>query len=188
MSSDREAVKGITRINITGSRIARAEQAKIMWPASNSLYHKIFDPYLVPGSCVENCTLEEFKAGYDKFLGVDVLLTFVNGMTLTLQEKFLTTIYGTVTVEYYNDPRTEEPGDWFELKAQLYFVGYWNERNPDSGFLRWVLLDWPMMVLETQKGNIPWVLRGNTRSAARANFQSVEFEKIPTSCIVSRNF
>ena len=159
-----------------------------MWTLADDLYHSIFKGYLAPGAQVIDCTLDEFKAGYDKFLGIDVLLTFVNGMTLTMQEKFLTTKYNTVTVEYFNDPRTGEPGDWCELKAQLYFVGYWDKKAPHDGFRKWILLDWPMTVLQTQKGMIPWSERGNTHSAARANFKFVKFAQVPKSCIVAKRF
>lgn len=188
MSSDRETPKGITRINIIGSQIARADEARRMWTTADALYHRIFDGYIAPGSQVINCTLDEFKAGYDKFLGIDVLLTFANGMTLTLQEKFLTTTFYTVTVEYFNDPTTGDLGDWCELKAQLYFVGYYTKKRPQDGFTKWVLLDWPMTVLETQRDRIPWQTRGNTMTAARANFKFVAFDKLPKSCIAARSF
>ena len=155
-----------------------------MWSAACDLYHHIF-PGLMPGCRKENYGLDEFEAGYDKFLGVDVLLTFKNGMVLTLQEKFLTTRYDTVTVEYYNDPQTKAPGDWFELKAQLYFVGYWNRTDPDAGFRKWILLSWPQMVLQTQLGNIPWQRRGNSRSNAKADFKYVKFDDVPRCCVIA---
>ena len=159
-----------------------------MWGMSNDLYHKIFTPYLSDGSDTIECTLDEFQAGYDKFLGIDVLLSFKNGMTLTMQEKFLTTRYDTVTVEYYNNPRTGDTGDWFDLKAQLYFVGYWDKNKSTKGFHKWILLDWVRVVAATQKELIPWQEQGNNHSAARASFKFVGFHAIPDSCIIAKKF
>jgi len=184
---------GIQRVHIisqiSGPGAQRFIDSQKLWPVANRLYREIFDSIgapLVDGYERIECTLEEFKAGYDRFLGVDVLLTLETGQVLTLQEKFLMTSFRTATVEYYQRPQAQEEGDWFKLKCQLYFVGY-NYPSPDNQFSTYVLLDWPRVVLATAQDRITWRVRGNQRQNAMANFKYCEIEGIPEDCTIARH-
>jgi len=139
---------GIVRVEIMDSTSGRGgwrfRDSRKLWPAANILYRHLFESVGMPlasGYEVLRCTKDEFEAGYDYALGIDVLLTFENECTATLQEKFLFTKYNTITVEYYQDPRTGDKGDWFNMKCQYYFVGY---DFPKTGerFTTWAMLDW----------------------------------------------
>lgn len=183
---------GITRFNITdevkGRGAWRFKEAKKRWPAANSLYQEIFAALgmpLLPGEEVIECVKAEFEAGYDYQLGIDVILRPVVGGESTLQEKFLFTDFNSVTVEHCQDWLTLEPGDWYRLKAQYYFVGY--DAKQHLRFDPWILLDWSRLQRATAQDRIPWRLRGNDKDkdGARASFLYVKFEKVPPDVIVA---
>ncbi len=159
-------------------------------PCANFVYQQVFRAIgctLLNDSIDEvKCTKADKVSGLDLLLGIDVILTFNNRMQSTIQEKFLFVDRQTVTVEYYQNPRIEDEGDWFKLKAQYYFVGY--DRTKFEFFQDWILLDWPQVQRETIRGNINWQLRDNRRDNARANFKFTEFSGIPLSCIVAGYF
>ena len=184
--------KGIVRVNIindaNGAGAWRFLKAKKRWPAANRLYRKIFDTLnmpLSPGEGEIRCTPEEFEAGYDKDLGVDVIFRFKSGMEATLQEKFLFTRFKTVTVEYMQNWRIEEPGDWFHMKAQYYFVGY--DRTEAYTFQDWILLDWAAVQRATNTGTLRWEERRNRKDGAQASFKFAQFDAFPRTCIVANS-
>lgn len=181
---------GIARITITdeikGRGAYRFKDARARQPAANKLYRKSFASMgmpLKPGDTDIRVGKDEFEAGYDYALGIDVILTFDNGQEATLQEKFLLTRFRTVTVEHMQDPTRGEQGDWFTMKCDYYFVGY--DRANANSFQEWILLNWPMVRQQTNMGNIPWRERRNKRDGARASFKHVDFSGIPMECIVS---
>jgi len=205
--------KGIQRFVITdktkGRGARRFYQSYARRYAATNLYRKIFareDKPLLPGYGEIKCSKNEFMAGYDHALGIDVLLNFIDGSTLTLQEKFL--FYRpktTITIEYMQDWRLGIPGDWFNMKTQLYFVGYDREHddckrvyhrdnlyilkgtcpqchNPFS-FQEWMLLNWP----STKLAKIDWQEAKNASDGARASFRWEVFTRIPDGCVISDN-
>jgi len=181
---------GITRFKITdqitGPGAWRFREAQRYWPVANALYREIFADLgmpLLPGEETIECTTEEFQSGYDYQLGIDVILRPQGQGESTMQEKFLFTDYYTVTVEHCQDWLNLDPGDWYRLKAQYYFVGYATKGS--ARFDRWILLDWPRLQRATAQHRIPWRLRGNLRDRARASFMFVEFGKLPPDVIVA---
>ena len=115
---------GITRIHIldkpNGTGAWRFVESQKRQTAANRLYRLAFERAqmpLLPGTHYIECSAESFNAGYDRQLGIDVWLRFQHGGRATLQEKFLFTEFRTVTVEYYQNWRTQEPGDWFSMNA-----------------------------------------------------------------------
>jgi hypothetical protein len=183
---------GITRVNITdgvsGRGAQRFRDAQRLWPVANKLYREIFNDMgcsLKDGDALLDCAGDEFYAGYDHSLGIDTVLRTEQGNILTMQEKFLFTPFNTVTVEYMQNQTTGEHGDWFNIKCQLYFVGY---DYPQTGkrFVSWILLDWARVVLATQKGQINWKLRPNKWDGAKANFRYASIADIPKYCCIRR--
>lgn len=181
---------GITRFNITdeikGPGKWRFDKSREYWSVANALYREIFAAMrmrLLEGEEVIDCTRAEFQAGYDYQLGIDVILRPQGQGESTLQEKFLFTEFDTVTVEHCQDWLNLEPGDWYRLKAQYYFVGYDAE-----GYLRfdpWILVDWSRLQRATAQGRVPWQLRANLKDRARASFMYVKFERLPPEVIVA---
>lgn len=180
---------GITRVTITDSITGvgawRFKAAAARQPAANVLYRTIFNRLgmpLLPGETLLCTTLDEFESGYDRYLGIDVIFSFASGQEATLQEKFLTWRESTVTVEFMQDHKTGEQGDWFKLKADYYFVGY--DRLKANNFQEWIMLNWPLVRQMTNQGLIPWQVKENTRDGARASFKYVHFGQMPDRCIV----
>jgi hypothetical protein len=162
-----------------------------MRPVADALYQK-----LIPGLS----DIERFKKGTERHLldtefAIDVKLALDNGMVMTMQEKFREWSeyserqgrpqFRDVTVEYYNDPIIQSPGDWFNLSAQLYFEGY--ASKDESCFTSYILLDWLRVVIETVKGNVKWGRQRNTNGRAKADFRYTPLaQEWPLGCIVSR--
>jgi len=183
---------GIERIRITdkvqGRGAYRFPWSRKRQPEANRVYREIFRSIgspLLPGTKEILCTKDEFEAGYDHALGIDVLLRFEGGFTATMQEKFLSFDKATtITVEYMQNPLTGEQGDWFNLKCQYYFVGY--DTDESLTFNDWILVDWPVLMRSTQQGLVRWYGNHNKRDGARASFKYAYFDAIPSSCVVAR--
>lgn len=121
----------------------------------------------------------------DKEFAMDVRVTFANGLILTGQEKFLSEMYSkysSVTVEYMQNPKTNETGDWFKLGVQFYFVGYANKTETE--FYPWVMLDWAATVLATNKGELSWKSNANGDGHAKASFVYTDMRYIPKHCVI----
>ncbi|HSG61639.1 MAG TPA: hypothetical protein VLA24_09420 [Pseudomonadales bacterium] len=184
---------GITRINIVGNLggngAYRFKQSQDRQPAANRLYREIFTKLgmeLLAGDAVMDVGIDEYEAGYDKFLGIDVILTFADGQEATLQEKFLFTPYQTVTVEYMQNNLTQEHGDWFNMKCDYYFVGY--DRIRENDFQEYILLNWPMVKSLSQQGRIDWGLNTNKKDGARASFRYANFWQFPADCVMDSRY
>ena len=187
-----ELKAGINRINITeqlrGRGAYRFTESRKMQPTADILYRDMFnriDAPLCPDVAQVNCSLKEFEAGYDHALGIDVVFKFANGTTATLQEKFLTTDWDTLTVEYMQDPDNNIPGDWFNMKCQYYFVGYYDTSHRELGFDRYAMVNW----VDLQRYPLRWHDGRNNREVcgARASFRYVSIYAIPDRCIIARH-
>jgi hypothetical protein len=175
--------KGIQRINITdkatGSGAWRFNVASKYYADIHQIYRMLF-PTLLPGNEFLDCTAQEKLGRYDIDFGVDLIFNYVNGHSSTIQEKILTTVYNTVTVEYYQNPKTMEPGDWFKLKCDYYFVGY--GKKEAATLDRWILLDWNQVRLHSAAIN--WGIRENKYDGAKASFKYADFTSFPDNCVV----
>ena len=162
-----------------------------MRPVADALYYK-----LIPGLIsIERFDKEDGRHILDRKFAIDVKLTLVNGMVITMQEKFrewnsdlelkAKRQYRDITVEYQNDPIANTPGDWFNLSCQLYFEGY--ASKDEKIFCAYAFLDWLRVIIETQKGNITWGLGINTNGRAKANFKFTPIaQDWPECCILSK--
>ncbi len=186
-------VFGITRFDIgratNGRGGYRFENSAACWEMADALYRRIFAAGGMPLAERERVVTSVATGSvgtaelYDRHLGIDVVLRLANGRALTLQEKFLTTTFNTVTVEYMNDAARGVPGDWFSMKTQLYFVGYVDQAT--MTWRRWLLLNWPAVVIQTERGALVWEERVNQNDAARASFRYAPMASFPASCVVA---
>ena len=181
---------GITRVEITdsvnGRGASRFRDSQARWGMADDLYRHIahrLDMPLKSGSDAVCYSLDEARAALDWEMGIDVILSFENGMEITMQEKFLLTTFRTVTVEYMNDPIRGMEGDWFTLKANWYFVGY--DEGKDMRWNRWIMLNWPATKVLTAQGKIPWQERLNGRQGARASFRYAPMNAFPPECVIA---
>lgn len=123
----------------------------------------------------------------DLRFAIDNIVNTPNGMILTGQEKFLShhyARYGSVTIEYWQNQHTQEPGDWFNLACQFYFCGYLNERQDD--FLFAYIMNLPAMVVATNKEYIKWQHNQNNNGRALASFMYTRMSDLPNDCIFYR--
>jgi hypothetical protein len=156
-----------------------------MTPAIDAIYRQLFGRRLVSIYRSSRKQEQDSKLLFmDIELAIDTHLRFDNGGTLTFQEKTLRASnahYNQFTFEYYNDPKTKDPGEWFKLAAQLYFFGYANAE--ETGYLRYWILNvarlrtglmrrFTMAELETKR-----YLKQNP-PPAKANFFAIPFEDI----------
>jgi len=130
----------------------------------------------------------ENAEGYtlDREFAIDAIITFPTGMIMTGQEKALSNKfakYKSLTVEYMQNPTTEEKGDWFKLAVQYYFVGYLNKQN--DRFDIWAITNWANIAMATQKNKIVWEDNKNTKDGARASFRYCRIDKLPDECIIA---
>lgn len=183
---------GITRFNITdkwsGKGTWRIDESRKYWAVANGLYRQIFTELnisLLEGEEIIDCTMQDFTAGYDYQLGIDLILRSYGQGEMTIQEKFLFTNFKTVTIEHCQDWLSLEPGDWFKLKANYYFVGY--DTDKSLRFTPWVLLDWSRLQRATAQGRIKWRLRDNDKNkdGARSSFMFLNFDNLPPDVVVS---
>lgn len=120
----------------------------------------------------------------DKKFAMDVQITTPFGMIMTGQEKFLSAKYAgfkSITIEYMQDPTTNEQGDWFKMAVQFYFVGY---EYMDT-FKPWIIIDWTAMVLATLHNEVDWYNNNNQDGRAKANFKYCLMLELPPECIIA---
>jgi len=160
----------------------RRKQELRMRPIADAKYKGIFG---------ENISIKRFEMDdnfiLDKKYAIDVEIKLENGQILLGQEKFLSHKYAgfkSITIEYYQNPKTGEEGDWFKISAQIYFVGYCTRDFED--FKPWVLINWPKIVCYTKDGIIKWQENKNREDGARANFKYTSMDNLPDDCIIAK--
>jgi hypothetical protein len=153
-----------------------------MRPVADQVYRRVFGQHIE----IQRFDREDGAPHIlDQAFAIDVQLTLpASGMAILGQEKFLRAQYAsfrTVTVEYWQDPATHEPGDWFRLACQFYFVGY----GDGDAMEPWVLLDWPRVVLATEEGRLCWRNNVNQNGRARASFRYIPMDELPRECCLA---
>lgn len=178
---------GVVRFEIIdpvfGPGAKRFEDARRYHAPAVTMYQQIFNRLGMPlkaGYRVIRCSKMEFEAGYDYQLGIDVILTTRDDEEFTLQEKFLFQPFECVTVEYEQDAATGQPGDWFHLRSQFYFVWY-----PITG--KWIMLNWPATKMMTARREIYWEKRLNGKDSARASMKVSHFKNFRPPALVANH-
>jgi hypothetical protein len=127
---------------------------------------------------------------WDKKFGMDAAVKMETGQVLTVQEKVLSykfRTFNSLTFECMQDPTTGEPGDWFRLYANLYFIAYANEA--EDGFDRWALIDIATLKIYTAHEQIDWIDNKNQDGHAKASFKYTNVARLPDVCVLfSRGF
>ena len=149
-------------------------------PFADAVYRDFWGPQTL--AMRTDTTLPMFL---DREYGIDVQLSVAKGMKVTGQEKFLSFAGGdTVTVELFDDPKKGQPGDWFRMIPQFYFVAYFND--DESGFRSWIMLDWAGTIEATVKGHVSWKRRKNQDGRAKADFVFCPFAEFPSYVVFDR--
>lgn len=134
---------------------------KALQPAADSLYSSLW----------ELNTIHRNLGNLDKERGIDVRLELVSGLTLDIQEKYRRADYRRFwefTVEYQNNPRTGERGEFYKLCANYYFYAYVSEDN--RYFTDWWIVDLNQFKDAYSKGVLKYdsILENKARSHATA--------------------
>lgn len=151
-------------------------------PIADQIYKSVF------GDCAVNRT--ELKDNYllDKEFAIDNVIVSSCGLILTGQEKYLSNNYAkynSLTIEFMQNPITEERGDWYKMAVQFYFTAYFNDDN--TSFCKWILVNWSSLAIKTMAGQVTWNLNCNKDGHARASFKWINFNRIPADCIIARS-
>jgi len=156
----------------------RFNQEAIGGPIADRIYHSIFGP---------EATIERTHGNQlDREFSIDVIIRSPDLMPVTIQEKFLSFEYATfrsLTVEYMQDHKNNEKGNWFHLACQLYLVGYLTE--DESDFLPWVLVDVVKLNIATVKKEVLWKTNINKDGRAKASFRYTVMDSLPGYCIIA---
>lgn len=118
---------------------------------------------------------------------IDVIIKLPNGQQFNGQEKFLSHNYSsfnTITVEYMNDWKNNIPGDWFKMASQFYFCSYFNK--DETGFEKWILIDWLKITDYTLRVKDNWKENENKSDNAKASFKFMNYTDVPESCTIAR--
>lgn len=118
-------------------------------------------------------------------LHIDCTLKFPNGITMTIQEKALTTDNNTLAIEFYQDRNRKEPGELFHLYADMFFCCYW---NLDQTGLRnnWHLIDNTKLKLWLGRHDRRFLeQRCRATSTSRASALYIPFDKLPDDVILA---
>ena len=154
----------------------RRKQELVGRPIADGIYRTMFGEQVA----ISRMERDDQKILDVKF-AIDVKLTLPTGQILLGQEKFLSHTYASfrsVTVEHFQNPLTKEPGDWFRLAVQFYFVGYLTADS--QRFDPWILPNWPNVVVATCDGKIPWQDNKNKDGRARASFKWCSMPQFPS--------
>ena len=152
-----------------------------MRPHIDAIYRRTFG----------NCKIQRDQLDLDIHYHIDTRLIFNNGTSITLQEKVRKNHfqrYDDFTFEYFNNPDTEEPGEWFNLDAKFYIYGYASKY--DEWIEKFYIIDISRMQLSFRHIPINFFIKNHwlkhNRPPARANFFAIPFEflKEQTTCIL----
>jgi hypothetical protein len=123
----------------------------------------------------------------DKELSIDVTLYLKSGMKITVQEKtrrYEYLKYNDFTIEYYNNPKTKEKGEWFKLCSDLYLYGVANKEK--TGYVRYCLINvFRLKEFLSKKDIVELERKYKKQNSAhsRASFFAIPFDDIPDYCI-----
>lgn len=119
----------------------------------------------------------------DREFHIDVIISYANGVSKGMQFKVLSphySKYGTFTVEFYQNHRTKEKGEFFHCFAELWFHGYFNS-DYTALCNQWDLIKFlEYREYLTNKHTIS-ELEAQTRSGqhSTASFFHIEYSRIP---------
>jgi len=157
-----------------------------MRPLIDEAYRKVFSAI----SKITRCEKDENSNQLilDTEFAIDTIIRFIDGSLLTLQEKVRRfeyyKKYNDFTFEYFNNPDTEEQGEWFKLASQFYFYGF---ATPDeSDFARFYILNVGnfRIFLKKNYGNNLFERVRRNKPPCRANFITIPFDEIPDFCLL----
>ena len=154
-----------------------------MRPACDRVLCEVFN--------VQPDQIKRFKKGEHDFIldtefHIDLKITLKNNSQVTGQEKALSHEFykfRTFTMEFYQNWRTKEPGEFFKIASQFYLHGYSDKTGFE--FAEWKIIDLFRLIYWLRETPIER-LEAKTRraSGSRASFLWMDYDKIPQAFIV----
>lgn len=122
----------------------------------------------------------------DQEFAIDLRVKLPNGSQITGQEKALSNkfySFRTFTMEFWQNKKTMEKGEFFKIASQFYLHGYSDESGTD--FIEWHIID-VLKLLEWLKQSSTELLSSKTRPAGGSNawFLPIPYDKIPKEFIL----
>lgn len=104
----------------------------------------------------------------------------VSGQEKALSFKFYK--YRTFTIEFWQNWRTKEPGEWFKIASQFYLSGYSDSSGVE--FLEWKIISM-LELLTWLRGYSIEALSGKCKKSggSRATFLPIPYDKLPKNCV-----
>lgn len=119
---------------------------------------------------------------------IDVELELTNGIKLLGQEKALRpkfAKFNTFTIEFYQNRFTKEPGEFFNIGAQFYLHGYWNDDF--SGLQKWYMVKLFDFLAYLKQFPVKSLEKRTRPSTSNASFFYVEYPKIPNEFLYAKH-
>jgi len=151
-------------------------------PIQNAIYNNIFQ--------IKN--IKRFSKDNDFILDthyhIDVELELKNGIKLLGQEKALRyqfSNFNTFTIEFFQNRFTREKGEFFNLGAQFYLHGYFNDI--EDKFEKWYLIKIFDFLTYLKKTPIE-ILEESTKPTTHSNasFYYIDYGNIPINFIYTK--
>lgn len=145
-----------------------------MQPSADEIYRHIW-PF---------CGIERDLGPLDKDRGIDVILTSLTGLKISFQEKFRRNKYlryQQFTIEFKNNPETDELGELFKLAANYYFYAYANPK--ETCFCQWKIVDLNKFKEAYENGELIPDEIGQNKKRSRANFLCFDWVKLKNGLI-----
>jgi hypothetical protein len=149
-----------------------------MEPIANRLYEQIWGPH----RSLERLSHDHGGLAHplDKDWAIDVILQTIDGLTITIQDKFRRHEYyrrfNQFTLEYENNPATHEPGEFFHLVANYYFYGF--ATLDKTAFLSWAVIDLNRFKDCLRRKTIIEDGIGRNKAKGRASFKYFAWHKL----------
>jgi len=149
-------------------------------PAINKVYGEIWDRW-------DKITRADNNLFADQFYHVDVILesTKCPICKIVVQEKALRAEfahYNCLTMEYMQDRRSGECGEFFNLCAQYYFSGYINDDY--SGFIKYRVINIPVFMAMFAELKIKFDIKPTKGS--HASFICFNYDDLPECCVIAK--
>lgn len=155
------------------------QQMKSMLPACEEIYRKVFNAKGIKRTQ---------DTALDLDLGIDVILTLPSGSILTGQEKALSHQFehhNTLTMEFYQNRDTKEPGEFFKIASQFYLSGYINEQQ--NAFTSWHIINLCNLIQWLGKYPTSQLEKKTIPSTGYASFIAIPYKNIPVDCIIAKS-
>lgn len=148
-------------------------------PLIDNIYRTVF-----PG-----CNITRTQGNIlDRLYHVDTVIELSNKIKLIGQEKVLRNQFiefNTFTVECLQNRFTAETGELFNLGAQFYFHGYWNDKENDIE--KWYLFKIFDFLIWLTKYSYDEIIAHTRPSSSNASFFWIKYDDIPDNIIYAKN-